>query len=97
MNTDRIKDQVRCMQTLTVQDYKSKRLRLKRRSSPCSCQVVVSLSIQSFRIYFPPEFLVVFNRFQCKSIKFSTRNSKYFVYILQQLSSMRRNYVGNLT
>ena len=69
MNTNSIKDQVRCMQTLTVQDYKSKRLRLKRRSSPCSSQVVVSLSIRSFRIYFAPEFLVVFNRFQCKKLQ----------------------------
>ena len=69
MNTNSIKDQVRCMQTLTVQDYNSKRLRLKRRSSPCSSQVVVSLSIRSFRIYFPPEFLVVFNRFQCKKLQ----------------------------
>jgi hypothetical protein len=66
MNTNSIKDKVRCMQTLTVQDYKSKRLHLKRRGSPCIFQVVVFLSIRSFRTYFPPEFLVVFNRFQCK-------------------------------
>ena len=42
---------------------------LERRTSPCSSQVVVSLSIRSFRIYFPPEFLVVFNRFQCKKLQ----------------------------
>jgi hypothetical protein len=35
--------------------------------------------------------------FSVKSIKFSTRNSKYFVYILQQLQSMRRTHVGNPT
>ena len=35
--------------------------------------------------------------FSVKSIKFSTRNSKYFVYILQQLPSMRRTHVGNPT
>jgi hypothetical protein len=46
---------------------------------------------------FPPEFLVVFNRFQCKKYQISTIISKYFVYILQQLSIMRRTHVGNLT
>jgi hypothetical protein len=35
--------------------------------------------------------------FSVKSIKFSTRNSKYFFYILQQLPSMRRTHVGNPT
>jgi hypothetical protein len=70
----------------------SKRLRSKRRSSPCIFQVVVLLSIRTF----PPEFLVVFNSI-VKSIKFSTRNSKYFVYSLPQLPSMRRTHVGNPT
>jgi hypothetical protein len=37
---------------------------------------------------FPPEYLVVFNRFQCE---------KYFVYILQQLLSTRTTHVGNPT
>ena len=69
-----------------------------RRSFPCISQVVVSLSNRSFRTYFPPEFLVVSNSISCvKSIKFSTRNSKHFVYILQQLPSMRRTHVGNST
>jgi hypothetical protein len=45
---------------------------------------------------FPPEFLVVFNRLQCKKIKYSTRNSKYFVYIFQQLPSMRRTHSSNV-
>jgi hypothetical protein len=72
----------------------SKRLRSKRRSSPCIFQVVVLLLIRSF----PPEFLVVFNSISVvKSIKFSTRTSKYFVYILQQLPSMRRTHVGTPT
>jgi hypothetical protein len=71
----------------------SKRLRSKRRSSLCIFQVVALLSIRSF----PPEFLVVFNSISVvKSIKFST-NSKYFVYIFQQLPSMRRTHVGNPT
>jgi hypothetical protein len=76
---------------------KSKRLPSKRRSSPCIFQVVVSLSIRSFRTY----FLIIFSCFQSdfsvKSIKLSTRNSKYFIYILQQLLSMRRTHVGNST
>jgi hypothetical protein len=72
----------------------SKRLRSKRRSSTCIFQVVVLLSIRSF----PPQFLVVFNSISVvKSIKFSTRNSKYFVYSLPQLPSMRRTHVGNPT
>jgi hypothetical protein len=37
-------------------EYKSKRLRSKRRSSPCIFQVIVSLSIRSFRTYFPQNF-----------------------------------------
>ena len=45
---DSIKGQVLYIQTLT---HKSKRLRSKRRSSPCIFQVVVSLSIRSFRTY----------------------------------------------
>jgi hypothetical protein len=76
---------------------KSKGLRSKCRSSPCIFQVVVSLSIRIFRTY----FLIIFSCFQSdfsvKSIKFSTRNSKYFIYILQQLLSMRRTHVGNST
>jgi hypothetical protein len=35
--------------------------------------------------------------FSVKSIKFSTRNCKHFVYILQQLPSMRRTHTGNPT
>ena len=56
MNTNSIKDQVRCMQTLTVQDYKSKRLRLKRRSSPCSSQVVYTYQSEAFVYIFPQNF-----------------------------------------
>ena len=39
---------------------------------------------------FTPQFLVVFNRFQCKKYRIFDEKSSYFVYILQQLSSMRR-------
>jgi hypothetical protein len=46
---------------------------------------------------FPPQFLVVFNRFQCKKYRIFDEKSSYFVYILQQLSSMRRTHVGNPT
>ena len=66
MNTNSIKDQVRCMQTLTVQDYKSKRLRLERRSSPCIFSGSCIPINPKLSYIFPPEFLVVFNRFQCK-------------------------------
>jgi hypothetical protein len=46
----------------------------------------------------PPTIFSCFQfDFSVKSIKFSTRNSKYFVYILQQLPSMRRTHVGNPT
>jgi hypothetical protein len=81
--------------------YKSKRLRSNRRSSPCIFQVVVSLSILSFRTYLSR----IFSCFQSISvyiyhsvcIQFSTRNSEYFVCILQQLPSMRTTHVGNQT
>ena len=60
-------------------------------------QVVVSLynNINPKLSYiFTPEFTVGFS---VKSIKFGTRNSKYFVYILQQWPSMRRTHVANAT
>jgi hypothetical protein len=64
MNTDSIKGQVRCTQTLTVQmegpsltlqiqQYRWKGLHSKRRSSPCIFQVVVSLSIRAFVHTYP--------------------------------------------
>ena len=75
---------------------KSKRLPSKHRSSPCIFQVVVSLSLRSFRTYFLIIFSCFHSDFSVKSIKFSTKNSKYFIYILQQLLRMRRTHVGNV-
>ena len=74
--------------------HKSKCLRSKRRSSPCIFQVVVSLSIRAF-VHISPR---IFSCFQLISVKkyqiFDEKFlfSKYFVYILQQLPSMRTTY-----
>ena len=49
-------------------------------------------------VHISPRISICFQfDFSVKSSKFSTRNSKYFVYILQQLLSMRRAHVGNPT
>ena len=63
MNTDSIKGQVRCIQTLTVQ-VKAPSLETSKLSlyfSGCFIPINPKLSY-----IFTPEFLVAFNRFQCK-------------------------------
>ena len=79
-------------------------------NSTCRDVEAPSLEMSKFSLYFsgscipinPNLSSTIFSCFQfdfsVKSIKFSTRNSiKYFVYILQQLPSMRRTHVGNPT
>ena len=69
-------------------------IRSKRRSSPCIFLVVVSLSIRAF-VHISP---IIFSCFQLISVKeyqiFDEKFlfSKYCVYILQQLPSMRTTY-----
>ena len=69
-------------------------LRSKRRSSPCIFQVVVSLSIRAFVHILPRNFscfqLISVKKYQIFDEKFLF--SKYLVYILQQLPSMRTTY-----
>jgi hypothetical protein len=60
-----LKGQIRVLYT-NYYSTSRKRLRSKRRSSPCIFEVVVSLSIRSFRTYFPQNFYLFSIRFQCK-------------------------------
>ena len=93
MNTDSIKGQARCIQTLVQVEAPS----LETSKFSLYFQVVLSQSIRSFRTYFPQNFELFSIDFSVKSITFSTGNSKYFVYTLQQLPSMRRTHFGNPT
>jgi hypothetical protein len=90
MNTDSIKGQMRCIQTLTVQ-FEAPLLETSKFLYFSGSCIPINPKLLCI---FPPQFLVAFNRFQCKklSIKFSTRNSEYFIYILQQLPSKRRTH-----
>jgi hypothetical protein len=54
--------------------------RSKRRSSPCIFHVVVSLSIRSFRTYFPQNFKLFSIRFQCK--KYQIFDEKFQILCL---------------
>ena len=68
----------------------SLRLRSKRRSSLCIFRYLFPYQSEAF-VHISPRISICFQfDFSVKSSKFSTRNSKYFVYILQQLLSMRR-------
>ena len=79
---------------IRVQVEVTKCLRSKRRSSPCIFQVVVSLSIRAF-VHISPRIFSCFQLISVKKYQISDEKflfSKYFVYILQQLPSMRTTY-----
>ena len=86
------KGKVRCIQTLTIQ-VEAPSLEMSKFSLYLSGSCIIPIIPK-----LPPTIFSCFQfDFSVKSIKFSTRNSKYFVYILQQLPSMRRTHVGNPT
>ena len=85
------KGQVRCIQTLTIH-VEAPSLETSKLCLYFSGSCIPINPKLSPRIFSCIQF-----DFSVKSFKFSTGNSKYFVYILQQLPSMRRTHIGNPT